>query len=256
MLLVTATTACIPLPIPHMAQVTPATTGTILRSDGSPAAGVHLATAEVQYAPDATPCRASRASAVSDSDGHFSLPVGRVHKTIFWLSWFENFGRTAYWLCADTSATQQAGPRLVAQISGYEQGDSIACIEWDWQAATRLTCNSPLANRIVTGGAWTDGRVNGIYRVILAEASPADTYNSRGFVQWLELSPAGLPASARTTIELPASDYLITWNGAAFAHSTSHWEVVVTSVRHPPHRPGTLRFELGPPGSVTLKYGQ
>lgn len=161
--------AC-PIPARHTAQVTPSVIGTLHRSDGSPVAGAPVAVTRDER--DVS-CREAGARTLTDSIGRFRLPEVSVQKRIFWFTMFESFGMTSYWLCAGASdSTPGVTSRRRTMIRGHVSGDSVACLEWNRPAEVRLTCNSPGARQIVTGGTWTDGSGHGSYRVILVGDEP------------------------------------------------------------------------------------
>jgi hypothetical protein len=237
--------ACVPLPIPHTAQVTPKIVGTLRRSDGSTAAGVAMSVS-AKHADSS--CTYPGVHTVTNPAGRFQLPAGKVRKRIFWLSWMETFGMTDYWLCVQPVGSSTSPRR--AYVRGNVAGDVVDCLEWVWREKERLTCNGPLEHRIVDGGEWTDSTGLGIFRVIVADAD-ARAYKFQGFVQWLDPIAFGEAVHVRAVVELPGGDNLSPWDGAALSTRNGRWYISVTSLR--PRKNGNesrLMFEVGPPGQV------
>lgn len=103
-------TACIPIPVTHYAQVTPAVTGTLLRSGGSPIVGARVTAADE---PNAAACANAETLGVTDDRGAFHLPRREVRKRIAWLTMMESFGMTWYHVCVELGA-----PGEVQQVPG------------------------------------------------------------------------------------------------------------------------------------------
>ena len=240
--------AC-PIPSRHMAQVTPSVIGTLQRSDGSPVTGALMAATAKE---DDVSCREAGAVSTTDSLGRFRLPEIRVQKEIFWFTMFESFGMTFYWLCASfPMGSDSASSIRRSMIAGHVSGDSVICLEWHREGDTRLTCNSARAQRITTGGWWTDGRLRGWYRVILAEDEPWG-HEARVFVQWLESSSAAdRGVFVRAQVEVPTGPPVRSTPPAELAPLEDRWFLTVVSAKQTTWgNDRYLRFELGPPGQV------
>ena len=239
-----AATACIPLPIPHMAQATPPVTGTLYASDGTPVAGERVAATDHER--DRS-CTRAGGRAITDARGRFAMPEVKVRRRIFWFTMMENFGMTGYWLCAGPAdSAMGTAPRQRSNVAGHFLGDTVACLEWRWREAERLACNSSRLDRVVTGGTWSEGGSSGWYRLILH-----GDYDARVFVQWVEPGPAGTPLDVRATAELPTGDPVETWYGTQLAGRADRWRVTVSSMKKTKWgNERLLRFELGPPGVI------
>lgn len=238
--------AC-PLPIPHLALVTPTVAGTIHRDDGSPVAhAVVAATAD----DDDVSCRKARTRTTTDAHGRFQLPEIRVERKIAWVTMFETLGMKSYWLCATASGSDSTSIRR-AMIHGHEVGDAVACLEWHRERDRRLTCASSRAQGFVSGGHWTDGGVRGWYRVIVADDEPWG-YEGRVFVQWLDSSSTGArPVNVRAQVGLDTGPPVKTIPAPILTRLDDRWYVTLVSSK--PTTWGNereLRFELGPPGEV------
>ena len=231
-------TGCIPIPIPHTAQVTPAAVGELRRSDGTPSALVSVA---LTASSRDTSCAKAAVQRVTDSSGRFDIPAARQRKTIVWLTLMENLGLTQYWLCA--GASDSAGHltyRSRTSVLGHLDGDSLKCLEWAWRETPRVTCENARGQQIVTRGAWTQGTSAGTYRMILAEDDEWG-HSTRPFIQWLEVPSAGGPLVVRGVAVLPVmvgGDYL-----TEIVLIGGRWHVTaVTAISRK-----KLTFELGPP---------
>src|SRR5712664_4135061 len=197
--------ACVPLPIRHTEQVTASVIGTVRRSDGAPAAGLPVA---VTASDEDSVCAGAGGAGVTDSAGRFRLPAVSVRRRILWLTWAESFGMTRYWFCARVLARAPLADSSVAPVQrtvvyGWVHGDTLACLEWTWRSATRVTCNGSIGQRrILTGGAWRDGQTVGTYRVLLPDE---EGWAARAVVQWITTGPPGGDASdsVHAQTELP-----------------------------------------------------
>jgi len=244
-------TACIPLPISHMEQVTPRVVGTIQGDDGLPLGALRVATAEN---PDAKSCQWSAGAALTDAAGRFAVPAVRVRKKVFWLSMMENFGRAGYWICAAPAGpTDGASTPVLASVVGRIAGDSISCLQWHADGIPQLTCDSDNDRHVISGGEWSDGSTHGTYRLIVTttDATPYPEY--RVFVQWLEFSASERRHPVRATVELPAPAIdLIPF--PALEIRDNGWNVVVKS-----NRPGMkgadrfMTFHVGKPGEIAFR---
>lgn len=237
-----------PIPARHMAQVTPSVVGTIHWSDGSPVTSAQVA---VTAKEGDLSCDGAQARSTTDTRGHFQLPEIRVQKRVFWFTMFESFGMTWYWLCARSAVLNDSLSVLRTMIRGHVSGDSVACLAWQQERNPRLTCNSPGAQRIVNGGNWTDGRLRGRYRVIVADNEPWG-HEARVFVQWLDSSSTGdHRVSLRAQVELPTGPPVRSVPVPELAPLEGRWYITVVSAKQTKWgNDRHLRFELGPPGDV------
>jgi hypothetical protein len=241
---------CLPLPIPHVEQVTPQVIGRLSQSNGAASIDVPIALTATDKD---TVCAQAAVRTATDSVGAFRVPFTEQRKRIYWLTLAENPGGiTAYWVCAGTrDSTGEPVYHSRTFIIGHKDGDTLDCLDWMWREERRVTCNNDDAGRILTGGGWVDGVDSGTYRVILAEA---DRYGNRarGLVQWIIRSRGGGPDIVRAMTELPAADdFLHEWGGPTLAQEDDHWYLTVLSAR--PTKWGNkrrVRFQLGPPGQV------
>jgi hypothetical protein len=242
---------CIPLPISHLSPVSAASVGAVVDEGGSPARGLRIAPAG-----DATPsaCAWNEASATTDVNGRFALPALSVKRRIFWLTMVESFGMSHYWLCAQPASSSDTATRpLITDIRGNFRGDSIDCLEWNWQQRRQLTCTTQYGpRRITTGAEWSDGQTTGIYRLIVAALGTEKYSDDEAYLQWVELTPGGTPGSVRAVIELPVGKGgVYPYPAPEFNRPDGRWRVVIRSIQ--PTKWGNDRYVtyvLGKPGEV------
>lgn len=248
----TLVAGCIPLPITHMSPVSAASVGTVVDETGAPVTQLRVAPAD-----DARPssCGWSVAASITDASGRFALPSYAVKRKIFWLTMIESFGMSWYSLCAQPAApADSTAAPLITDIRGNFRGDSIACLEWRWQEHPELTCTTQYGpQRVVTGGEWSDGHVNGIYRVIIAALGPGKFPDDQAYLQWLELTADGKIARVRAVIELPVGKGgVLTYPAPEINHPDGRWRVVIRSLQ--PTKWGNDRYVtyiLGKLGEAT-----
>ena len=265
LVLTTGAIGCIPLPIPHTAQITPKLTGVLEHSDGSPIAGASIGVADKEHD---TTCSQFRMRDTTDEAGRFRLPAMKVRRRIFWLSLMENFGMTGYWLCAQRANAQPDGTHLLrTSVAGMISGDSLRCLEWQAEPARHLTCESwvpvtahfprrsepelrVVQTRIVEGGSWAEAGANGHYRILLADAP--DRWGVSAFVQWLDTTASAGNKRVLATVPLPTVEPV---GGTAprFLKQSEDWYVAMIAAKRSSwgnNRP--FVFLLGPPGTVRL----
>lgn len=247
-------TGCLPLPIPHMEQVTPAVTGTLRNSDGSPIVGARVA---VTHTRKDVACTGRGARGVTDARGQFALPEAKVRSGIVWISLMENFGQTWYWLCAGRdSAASSPGDSLTrplrTSITGSFRGDTLDCVAWRWHDVDDVACNGSVnQRRLIEGGSWSDGGARGSYRIILGDID-GESYGSRPIVQWIEQrpspSPGGPTAVVRAQAELP-TPHPVSPYGMALRGPDGTWRLTMRSTVPTKWNHDTwFTFELGAPG--------
>lgn len=244
------TAGCLPLPIPHMQQVTPPVSGRVHNSVGQPSSALQLAL--TAHDKD-TMCTRPSVRTVTDSMGAFAVPFIEQRKTIYWLTLVENPGRVkVYWLCANPEVGSDVPfYQTRTQITGHLDGDTLECLDWSWKETRRVVCNTSGEARFLVGGTWVEGADTGVYRVILADE---DRYGSvfRGYIQWV----SGLGTARRDTVhamvELPGGAELARqWGGPLLAPENGKWYLTVLSRRRNQwNNQRSLRFELGPPGEI------
>jgi len=249
---------CVPIPTKHLEQVTPAVVGTLSLDDGTPARHYFIGATDEWR--DLT-CSRPGGRGVTDSLGRFRLPATSEEKKILWFTMMENLGMRSYWVCsrpASASAPGEAQGEEAARtvVRGHFAGDSLDCLRWHWRDTTRLSCNAaPGENGVSRGGKqilrdgnWTDGDMNGSYRVLFTQIAEWGS-EGRAVVQWIGGTPA-TPNAVRAQMDLPTRD-TVELRGASLDRVGDAWRVRVLSTRKT--RWGNdiwLTFELGPPGHV------
>jgi hypothetical protein len=241
---------CVPLPIPHVQQVTPRVAGRVHNSAGKPSSAVQLAL--TAHDKDTT-CLRPSVRAVTDSTGAFQVPFVEERKSIYWFTLMENPARvTQYWLC--THAADDSGAPVYqarTEIMGHLDGDTLECLDWSWNERRRIVCNTAEQAHFLVGGTWVQGADTGFYRIILADE---DKYGSifRGYVQWVARPGAGRTDSLHAMVELPVGPELA-WEegGPTLVRDNGTWYLTALSRRRSKWNNNRwLRFELGPPGEV------
>lgn len=244
MLLIVATTGCIPLPIRHTELVTAEVTGTVREADGAPAAGIPVAV--TASAGDMT-CAKASARGITDSAGRFHLPAVHERKRILWFGLMENFGATLYRFCAGGTAAVRPPSAAAAvastNIKGWIRGDSLDCIAWTLRASARVSCNGPINQHgMSTFGAWGDARDSGSYRLLLADED-SWAYEKRAVVQWVVFprSNASAGTNVRSELEVPTMEPVV---GVGYVNRAGRAVIRVATTRH------RVAFELGAPGEM------
>lgn len=246
-ILAVAVTGCIPVPIPHWAQVTPRVVGTLNRDDGRPIAG-----AAVGITPDHEDRTCSRSGVrdTTDAEGRFQLPVVKERRRVFWLTMIENFGLTGYWVCARPADSLPGVTEVIrSSVDGHLEGDSLLCLRWEERDGRRLVCESSTRrHRVVEGGRWADGGASGYYRLLIADADDIG-YSSHLAVQWVDSSAATLVARVVAVAESPAGEPVQSWPAPKLLLRGGRWYATATAERL--SKWGNRRevvLELGPPG--------
>jgi hypothetical protein len=240
-------TACVPLPIPHTALVTPSVRGTLRDGDGTPVRGAVLGVTDDHRD---RACRRLAARDTTDERGRFELPAMHRRRRIFWLTLMENFGMMGYWVCAvppDSTLPERGVARSSA--TGRMSGDSLRCVDWSLAGEWRMSCES-LERRIVEGGEWKEEGRAGHYQLL---ATDSDDWGAESIVaiQWITDSATG-PRIVATTLA-PAGERLQDATPSLLARD-GRWYAKLTGFgstgwhggqRHPV-------LELGPPRRVRL----
>jgi hypothetical protein len=240
-------TACVPLPIPHTALVTPSVRGTLRDGDGTPVRGAVVGVTDGHRDRG---CHRLAVRDTTDERGRFELPAMHRRRRIFWLTLMENFGMMGYWVCAvppDSSLPERGVARSSAR--GYMRGDSLRCVDWSLAGEWRMSCES-LERRIVEGGEWREGGRAGRYQLI---ATDSDDWGAESIVaiQWITDSSAD-PRIVVTTLA-PAGERLQDATPSLLERG-GRWYAKLTGVgstgwrgrqRHPV-------LEVGPPREVRL----
>lgn len=178
-------TGCVPLPIPHTQQVTPAVRADFRAGTGRRAAGVAVA---LTTSWKDTLCAQPVIQRVTDAQGHLEVPAVEERTPILWVTLMENFGYTSYYLCAgriDSLGTRGYESRI--EVHGRMAGDSLDCVTWEFAQRLHATCYNDLnPEGWLEGGRWETGSGGGTYRVlfvvVLQRPSRVITHP---FVQWL-----------------------------------------------------------------------
>jgi len=262
-----ATAGCF-LPVNFTEPASPALVGIVRRSDGTPpAAGVRVAVSG-DYR-DETCARASERGA-TDAAGFVRLRATTVR--VRWIMIIPPFERFVnfYRLCVGTTTTTTTtDARPAAVYDGYVSlgykyednvgaPDTVRCLEWEWQARTRLTCAGPRNRETVqTGGSWVEpGGASGYYRLITT-VDEKDAGSRGVFLQWVQRSDAGVPERVRETIELPLAPRFLAleearlWLRPGLLPCVSVASTGKSPRRFAWHNPRLVTvLELGPPGET------
>lgn len=175
-------TGCVPLPIPHTEQVTPAVRADFRAGTGRGAARV--AVALTQSRKD-TLCARPVIQRVTDVQGHVEVPEIKKRTSILWVTLMENFGITSYYLCAGRIDSHgMPGYESRIEVSGRVTGDDLDCVTWEFAQRLNVTClNKSSRARWLEGGRWKTGSGGGTYRVLFVESPSGNRIHP--FVQWL-----------------------------------------------------------------------
>ena len=251
--------ACIPIPVKHQEQITPALVGKLTLDDGRPARPYYIAASNDDR--DRT-CSRPGGRGVTDSLGRFRLPETNEERKIFWFTMMESFGMREYWLCARPAfagAPGGAGLQDVARsdIAGHVRGDSLDCLQWRWRDTTRLSCNVAVnakqqfprgPDQILRGGSWTEGDVTGSYRVLFAQVGRWMS-EARVVVQWVIGAP-GTADAVRAQMDVPTRDS-VELRGASLDSVDNAWRLRVQSARKTTWGNDIwLTYELRAPGVI------
>jgi hypothetical protein len=246
------------IPVHYTERATPPLTGQFLRSDGTPAAGIRVAVANGY---DNASCKRPRLQTTVDSAGGFVLP-GTTNEVrwVLIMPAVDRFG-SSYLLCTGSGdGTLRPTYQGFSSFDEHAPGDTISCLEWDWQGQVRMTCSKSSRNVIVTGGHWATASAEGFYRLILTKEGPITGFDGqytrpRLVVQWVETPAADRRTIVRAAAEVPSGDKyrkLRTLKDPRLWVMTYAWCLSVESNRSRFLDPGDERlwFELGPPGDV------
>jgi hypothetical protein len=243
--------ACIPIPVKHSEQITPAVVGTLSFDDGRPARQYFIAATDED---EDRACSRPGGRGVTNDIGHFQLPQASEEKKILWLTLMENLGMRGYWLCARPAALGAPGGARVEPLSrtyvfGHFRGDTLDCLQWSWRDTTRLSCNAnPNTRQILRGGSWTQAETTGSYRLLFVQVGRWLSA-ARVVVQWVSADP-GMPNAVRAQMDLPTRDSVEIW-GASLDSLDNAWRVRVKSMRKTTWGNDVwLTYELRTPGLI------
>jgi hypothetical protein len=259
-----------PLPIARTETAAAPVVGRMVWADGTPASGVEVAVV-TKYGDK--PCTTPELHAQTDASGTFHFPIIEKHYSTTWF--VPNLDRIAprFRLCAAVRDTMRAAYRGSGSLYDGAPIDSVSCVVWEWQASPRVSCNGEVEHAIVTGGHWTEGNAEGVYRLFLTqELTHPKGYDKNYrderpyvYVQWLEpTSRAGVDSSAQTYRVLSTISLPFDHNDAQAVQTMKIWrrnERWVASLEGMKHgfmngaSRSELVFELGPPGQATLIAG-
>jgi hypothetical protein len=168
---------------------------------------------------------------------------------------------SSYMLCAGTSdSTLRPAYHGYSSLDEHAPGDTISCLQWEWQDQVRINCSKSSENPVVTGGHWTSATGEGLYRLIPTEEGPIKgpdgTFKRpRLVVQWIESSTTDQRATVRAAAEVPSGDRYRGLQELRAPHlwwQPGSWCLSVQSTRYRSFGNGDemLWFELGAPGEV------
>lgn len=244
-------------------------------SDGSPIAGRSVSVSDESW--DDGACLHPKAVARSDDAGRVFLPRVILHRRgILIIPPVEHFFNP-YVLCTGPSdSTMRVAFKGITGLPTDTPGDTLTCIDWDWEARTRTTCarTGTYARRLDTqdmqhvfpsGGVWHEGDDTGWYRIIVDNDTRSKPPYRRAvtfpaaYLQWIA-EPSGIvQRRVRATIELPSDLSNNSPIVAELAQRGGRWHAIVRGSRLGGwgERDVTYVFALGAPGQVaTVVDGQ
>ena len=205
-------TAC-PAPIARTEMVSAPLVANIVATDGTPASGVEVAISTDWRDSD---CRTATIRARADSLGRVHFDATSKHYSVTWI--VPNLDRVPprYGVCVAAGDTLRHAYDGVGSLVGSVDGDSVACVIWEWKGNSRVSCAGGAQRTLETGGRWTDTAVPGgsgvgFYRVYLTaefamvKGRRRPTPAPHVYVQWVEAATADgkPPHRVRETVLVP-----------------------------------------------------